>query len=327
VRRLVALLVSLVALSALAGCDAGTPPAAKVGQVEISRATLRSDLEAEAARAEAIHSEDSPAKSVEHTWSTPAAAELLGRRIRYELLGLALKANHLTVADSDRSSAEQSLCSGGGTTTQQTGCPGLKGYPKDYRTFQIELAARGSAYQKFLAANDDVARQKYVTLKASDPDQLEVQCYVGATITDPSTVQTIQLRVAGGQSFEDAVTSVGGAQVQGGQQCLPSSLLPKEVTSADDGTVLGPYSNQSGGQFVVQIKERRTGTYDEVSDLLKQQITTKQQQDAVQKLLDSAKVSVDPRYGHWDRASGAVVPPKGPSSASSTVPAGSSTSG
>jgi hypothetical protein len=325
VRRLVALLVSLVALAALAGCDAGTPPAAKVGQVEISRSTLRSDLEAEAARAEAIHSEDSPAKSVDHTWSAAAAAELLGRRIRYELLGLALKANNLTVSQSDRTSAEQSLCSSGGTTTQQTGCPGLKGYPKDYRSFQIELAARGSAYQTFLAADENGARKRYAELKASDPSKIEVQCYVGATITDPSTVQTIQLRVASGQSFEDAVKSVNGAQVQGAQQCLPSSLLPKEVTSAKNGTVLGPYSNQSGGQFVVQIKERRTGTYDEVSDLLKQQITTKQQQDAVQKLLASAHVSVDPRYGHWERSSGTVVPPKGPSSATtSTVPAGSS---
>ncbi|MBV9951697.1 MAG: hypothetical protein JO291_07080, partial [Acidimicrobiia bacterium] len=313
----------------LAGCDAGTPPAAKVGQVEISRDTLRQDLEAEAARADAIHSDNSPAKSVDHTWSASSAAELLGSRIRYELLGLALKANHITVADSDRSSAEQSLCSSGGTTTQQTGCPGLKGYPKAYRTFQIELAARGSAYQKFLAADEGSARKKYTALKASNPDQLEVQCYVGATITDPSTVNTIQLRVAGGQSFASAVKAVSGAAVQGGKQCLPSSVLPKEVTSAKNGSVLGPYSNQSGGQFVVQILERRTGTYAEVSDLLKQQITSKQQQDAVQKLLDSAKVIVDPRYGHWDRGTGTVVPPKGPSSASSTttVPAGSSTSG
>ena len=108
--------------------------------------------------------------------------------------------------------------------------------------------------------------------------------------------------------------------MQGGKQCLPSSVLPKEVTSAKNGSVLGPFSNQSGGQFVVQILERRTGTYDEVSDLLKQQITTKQQQDAVQKLLASAEVSVDPRYGHWARQSGTVVPPKGPSSATSTTP-------
>jgi hypothetical protein len=318
VRRLAAVLLALVTLGVFAGCDAGAPPAAKVGQVEISPDTLANDLRAEAARADAIHSENNPARSVEDTWSASATAELIGRRIRYELLGAALKDEDLTVTADDRSSAEQSLCSGGGTTTQQAGCPGLRGYPKAYRTFQIELAARGTAYQKFLAADDGLARKRFTSLKASDPDKLEVQCYIGATITDPSTVQPIQLRVAGGQSFRDAVSSVSGAEVQGGEQCLPSSLLPKEVTSADEGTVLGPYSNQQGGQFVVQIQARRTGTYDEVADLLKQELTNQQQQDAVEKLLSGVKVSVDPRYGRWDPDNGTVVPPKGPSGSSAS---------
>jgi hypothetical protein len=324
VRRLVAPLIALVALGALASCDAGTPPAAKVGQAEISSDTLQSDLEAEAARAEATHSENSPKKDVEDTWSATASAELLGARIRYELLGAALERHNVTVTDEDRSSAEQSLCSGGGTTTQQTGCPGLKGYPSDYRKYQIELAARGSAYQKYLAADDATARKRYNELKTSDPKKLEVRCYVGATITDPSTVQSIQLRVAGGQSFDDAVTAAGGAQIQGGEQCVPMSIegLPTELKTSKSGAVLGPYTNSSGSQFIVQVQDRRTGTYDEMSEVLKQQVTTKQQQDAVQELLTKSKVSVDPRYGTWDRRNGTVVAPTGPGkSTSDSTPA------
>jgi len=321
VRRLAALLVAFVAVGALASCDAGAPPAAKVGQIEISSDTVQSDLEAEAAKAEADHSENSPKKDVEDTWSATAAAQLLGARIRYELLGLALERHHVTVTDEDRTSAEQSLCSGGGTQTQQaTGCPNLKGYPSDYRKYQIELAARGTAYQKFLAADDASARKRYNEVKKSDPESLAVRCYFGATITDASTVQTIQLRVASGQSFDDAVASVDGAQTLGGKQCvlLSTQDLPKEIKTADPGTVLGPYGNASGSQFIVQVQETRTGSYADVSEVLKQQITTKQQQDAVQELLTKSKVTVDPRYGHWNRKDGTIVPPTGPTPASTT---------
>jgi hypothetical protein len=319
---LLAVIISLVALAGLAGCDAGRPPAAKIGQIEISSDTLISDLDAEAARAKATGSESTPVRDVEDTYSATAAAELLGRRIRYELLGAVLRARKITVTQQERDTAEQTLCSGQQQQQQQQqqqpGCPGLKGYPEAYRQFQIDLTARGNAYQADISqagATDAAAKKRYDTLKASGSDELEVRCYVGATITDPASVETIQLRVAGGSTFADAIASVDGAEVAGAKQCDPVSLIPDEVGGAKSGAVLGPYTNQQGSQFIVQIQERRTGTYDELAALLKQDLAQKQQQNAVEELLSKAKVSVDPRYGRWDRATGSVVAPEGPSPA------------
>src|SRR4029079_16891736 len=114
--------------------------------------TLFSDLEAEAARAKATGSDSSPAKEVEDTWSANAGAELLRRRIRYELLGEVLREKSVTVTAEQRQSAEQSLCSGDGQQQVPQGqCPGLEGYPASYKDFQIELAARGNALQALLA--------------------------------------------------------------------------------------------------------------------------------------------------------------------------------
>ena len=226
---LVAVAVALLALTGLSGCDAGRPPAAKVGQTEISSATLIDDLDAEAARAAKIGSDSSPAKEVDGTYSASAAAELLGRRIRYVLLGEVLAARDITVTQEERDLAEQTLCQGG-SSTQVQGCPGLEGYPKAYREYQIELTARGNAYSTAISeqgGNEDELRKTYDDLKESDPDQLAVRCYTGATITDPASVEQIQVRVAGGADFADAVEAVEGTAPTAEEQCASVSVFPR----------------------------------------------------------------------------------------------------
>jgi hypothetical protein len=317
---LVLLAAALVALTALSGCDAGRPPAAKVGQTEVSADTLFDDLAAEAARARATESTESPQRDVEDTWSAAAAAELLGRRIRYELLGEVLRARDISVTGEERDLAEESLCQGGAEAEVPEGeCPGLEGYPLSYRRFQIELAARGNAYQAAIGreGGEEAARERFDELLEEDPDQLLVQCYLGASIPDAGAVDQIQVAVAGGQSFADAIAAIDGATANPDPLCDPASLIPEEVTSAEPGTVLGPFNNQ-GGAFVVQVQERREGTFEEVSALLQQQLAGEQQDDAVEELLSGADVSVDPRFGRWDRPNGTVVPPNGPTRATST---------
>ena len=324
---LLAAVVALVLLTGLSGCDAGRPPAAKVGQSEISSATLIEDLQAEAARAKATDSSSTPERDVEDTYSAAAAAELLGRRIRYELLGEVLKARDITVTDEERNLAEQSLCTGGSNAQVPEGeCPGLKGYPSYYRTFQIELAARGNAYSAAITnarADAEAIRKLYEDLKADDPDQLQVQCYRAASVPDEGVVSQIQVGVAAGQSFEDAVGAVEGAQINPDTQCDPAVVIPAEVIQAEEGVVLGPFPTQ-GGQFVIQVEERRAGTLEEVTGLLQQQISQQNEQDAVEELLTKAEVSVNPQYGRWNRSTGTVDPPKGPTPATTdSVPASS----
>jgi hypothetical protein len=314
---LVAAAVALLALTGLSGCDAGRPPAAKVGQTEISSATLIDDLDAEAARAAKTGSDSSPAKEVDGTYSAAATAELLGRRIRFVLLGEVLAARKITVTQQERDLAEQTLCQGG-SSTQVQGCPGLEGYPKAYREFQIELTARGNAYSTAISeqgGNEDELRKTYDDLKESDPDQLAVRCYTGATITDTASVEQIQVRVAGGTDFADAVEAVEGTAPTGEEQCASVSIFPEEVVNAEEGAVLGPFANSQGGNFIVQMGESRTGTFEEVSSALQQQAATENEAAAVEELLTKAEVTVDPKYGTWKRSEGTVLPPVGPSTA------------
>jgi hypothetical protein len=312
---LVALLLALLALTGLAGCDAGRPPAAKVGETEISSATLIEDLEAEAARAEATGASSTPALAVEGTFSAAATAELLGRRIRYELLGEVLEARGVTITQQERDLAEQTLCAGGDTQVPEGECPGLEGYPASYREFQIELTARGNAYSTAISdegGNEEELRATYEDLAENDPDQLAVRCYTGATITDEASVQQIQVRVAAGASFADAITAVEGAEPTTQDACSSVAGLPEEVVNAEEGTVLGPYPNSQGGMFIVQMGEARTGTFEEVSAALQQQAATENEEAAVEELLTKAEVMVNPKYGRWDRSQGTVVPPAAP---------------
>jgi len=325
---LVAAAVALLALTGLSGCDAGRPPAAKVGQTEISSEQLIDDLDAEAARADETGSTSSPAKEVDGTYSAAAAAELLGRRIRFVLLGEVLSARDITVTQEERDLAEQTLCQGGSSAQVPEGeCPGLEGYPAAYRDYQIELAARGNAYSTAITnegGNEEELRETYEELAANDPDQLAVRCYTGAEITDPASVEQVQVRVAGGEPFAEAVEAVEGTAATGEEQCASVSIFPQEVVEAEEGAVLGPFANSQGGNFIVQMGEARTGTFEEVASALQQQAASANEAAAVEELLTKAEVKVDPKYGTWDRAEGTVVPPVGPSTATTgSTPASS----
>ena len=106
-----AAVVALVALdrAGRAATRAGRrPPRSASGRSRPD--TLIEDLEAEAARAKATGSASTPARDVEDTYSAAAAAELLGRRIRYELLGEVLTARDVTVTERGARPSRSSRC-------------------------------------------------------------------------------------------------------------------------------------------------------------------------------------------------------------------------
>ena len=161
-----------------------------------------------------------------------------------------LTARDITVTDEERNLAEQTLCTGGsGAQVPEGECPGLKGYPSYYRTFQIELTARGNAYSAAIskqAADEEAIRALFEKLQASDPDQLRVQCYGAASVPNEDVVSQIQVGVAGGQSFEEAIGAIEGAQLNPDTQCDPAVVIPAEVLEAEEGTVLEPFPRTAG---------------------------------------------------------------------------------
>ena len=49
--------------------------------------------------------------------------------------------------------------------------------------------------------------------------------------------------------------------------------------------------------------------------MLQQQLAAENEQEAVEELLTKADVTVDPRFGRWNRETGTVDPPTGPTPA------------
>lgn len=84
------------------------------------------------------------------------------------------------------------------------------------------------------------------------------------------------------------------------------------VWNAEEGEVVGPIQTEFGFH-IIRVDEFVTTPLDDVADALRseiaQQISGAQFQDFLAQVLGGAEVTIDPRYGGYDPASGTVVAP------------------
>jgi len=325
------LLVAVVTLVATASCSGAKPPAATVAGVDITRAELFSDLKAEADGAEKAKPDaqgnalSSPSGSTPDSYTSAAAATALTGRVLYRVYehGLAELGARVTTADSD--SARKALCvdQSTGQETTDGSCPALDDYPAAYKAFQISLRARG------LAFSSAVARKGYAKVKATQPASLRQVCFDVAGVATEAVTKQIQLAVAGGATLDAAVKAVGTdssgqAQVSDVQAgCLYRSEAPASLAGAKVGEVV-PVQTSDGSLYVALVTSFATANATTfaagppANDPKVSAVLT-----PIAKKILGMRISIDPRYGHWDRATLTVVPPEGPvSSTTTTTPAG-----
>ena len=112
----------------------------------------------------------------------------------------------------------------------------------------------------------------------------------------------------------------------------PASQFPPAVGALKAGGVSSPISNQ--GTFVVlRLERRKTLSFAEVRAQIEQSLPqpgAAELQAEIGKLVAKAKVSVDSRYGSWNRQAGRIDPPAGtPTTAApaTTAPTGAGSTG
>ena len=287
----------VVAAAGLAGCSTfdENDAAAVVGGAEITRQQFEDTLTVLAANTgETGIEEDFATGSVEGE----TGRNVLGGLVRATASQQYLAANGEAVTDADREAAQGSL-----PTWQRD-------LPNDVSDLVLDFQASGAARSRIAAARDAQTRYE------ESPSDLGVVCVRHIVVDTEEEAQDVLNELEGGADFADlaaqrsiepAAASTGGALAdpQTGAPCLSTaaavqSLDPAFVAGASaavPGEPTQPVQSSFGWHVIL------ARPYSEVEDSVLSIYGAR----LFAQYLQSADVSVDPRYGRWDAESGSIV--------------------
>ncbi len=312
-RALIAGFVVLLVASA-SGCNgvAGTT-AATVDGKRISTERVFSLLKdrqvaaAASARSGAATDLAGPGKD---TYTKRSFVDTLNQIVVFELVNAELVRRHLRVKSSDLTTAKASLETSAGKST-------VAKLPKAMQSFVIAFSAAQSLLQKQVGtkapSKEAQARAQYAQIAANTPDQLRELCITGAAFGSQADASTARARLVKGTSVAAAVKGLEVQQVAETEQCGAASQFPASLQTLAPGGITAPIAN-SGNYVVLRLVRRKTLSFAEVRAQLEKNLPqpgAAELQAEIGKLAAKAKVTVDPRYGTWNRQAAKVEPPAG----------------
>ena len=197
----------------------------------------------------------------------------------------------------------------------------------------IENEARVTLLNDILKGTKNVTdAEREAQLRAAYQDQLASNTQVCLSLIVTNTEAEAQGalgRVDGGEPFAtvaaavsaDAQTAANGGDAGCVAVTQVSPLFGPEIGTAKPGALFGPAPSQ--GQFlVVQVKSYDVPTFESLRSQLEAS-TPKGDATAARKALAKAlrtvKVTVDKRFGTWNKKTASVTPPTDPKATTSTV--------
>jgi parvulin-like peptidyl-prolyl isomerase len=352
VKRLALLLVVLALFAA--GCAStggpGAPSAATVNGTDISMSSFYEDLDAFAQNDDVRQAlqlaEPFAADGGDTSYTTEYTAQVLSYRIGNLLIEQELDSTGQAPSDGDVEQAEQALSQVAGTAD----------LPEAVRTRLVGQLANQQALDRILSeqeggdtVTDESVRQYYDDNLESFMSSLggEAACLSHILIAfDPTNLSAAEptpeqdaealgraeqavSRVQGGEDFAAVATisdDTGSATEGGDIGCIGRGTgYPVEFEEAALTQPLGEVGEPVRSEFgyhVLFVRTRGVVPFEEIQDEIRTQLEQQAQQSGgalgpwLQEASAAADVTVDPRFGTFDPASGnLVVPPEGPSPA------------
>lgn len=331
-RTSLVIIVAAVAL-ALTGCGSTINYAAKVNGTVISQSTVDHELaliKKNQAYVDAIEGGGGPKVlgKGKDTFNSDFVAQLVNQRILLTVVHQELVKRKLTVDAAARQGAQAQVEQG---FTDQNGQSMLAKFPKDYRDELVTRTAEVNVLRDAVGnvKTDDAAVQQFYD---QNKGQFAETC-VRAIVTQTKDQATAaKARVTGGEDFGKVADSVNGQGTTnpGGDVGCDTSQFPAEVSQAAASLPINAPSDPlaaGSGFAIIQVTKRDAKPLD---DALKAQIRQQlgqqggtQLQEVVFTDLAKAKVSVNPRIGHFDR--GDLAAKKAPSVVPNQAPTTSTT--
>ncbi len=311
----------------LAACGSVDAYAAKVDDTSISQSALESEMRSIAANEKYLQQVQSRIQvrgSGAGTFDAAFTGQVLGRQIQYVLVDREVERRKLKITGSDLKAARQEVAK------QAGGEEILTAFPKDYQDTLVKRAARVDALTVSLAgqtASDDAARSYYDSHKEEFTDA----CVAHILVSTKEKADQLKGRIAGGEDFG----AVAKAESQDSQSAAQSGDLGCNI-NADTISVpefiqavrtqpvnqVGDPVKTSFGYHLILVKSRTIPPFDKVVDRARDRVVVASKsklQEWILNAVTKAKITVNPRYGTFDRQQLTVVPPVAPTTVAATT--------
>ena len=323
--------VSLVAI-ALSGCDVAiTPGAARVGSTTISTSRLDDAMSAISGNAGFLCTlaQSNPSASISvigagsENYNASFAASQLSLLIREHVLSSLVASDGLTGSAADVSLATTRLGAELAPPSQSTctiGGPAIvASMPASYRSFLLSVEVEQELVSAHLAGVSITPSALASYASAHQSAAYDV-CVSAILVASLSTAATARAKIASGSSFASVARSTSidqnSAASGGVLGCLQPSQFQPPLDSDVEHLAIGQVSQPiafSSSYVLLEVTSRKPPTELETLNYLLNSESSAQNA-LVTATESSLHVAVDPRYGSWQKVSGAyeVVPPTGP---------------
>jgi foldase protein PrsA len=244
---------------------------------------------------------------------------VLSRQILYEVIHEEVLRRHLVVGPADLKAASADQDTQIGKDPQ-----GHDLWAEFSPTYKDLLARRGAeftALQNALpgASVDDAAIQKYYD---SNPTQWAQVCLSDVVVKDQAQANDLHRQLVGGADFAALARQFSidtRSAVKGGDQgCASTSTFSAPFDQVVPAVPVGQVSavvQTANGFYIIKVTSHTTQPLSAVRTQIVQALQTNGQQQLsqfVQAQLTKAAVSLNPRYGTYDKTSGNIARPAAP---------------
>jgi parvulin-like peptidyl-prolyl isomerase len=337
-RTIPLLLAGVVAAGAIAGCgddsgsSASSSAVATVNGTDISNQELVDELEAiegntayvDALEEQASAQQQAPIVASEGEFSTSFVSDTLSVRIQYALVADEVAERDLVASEACVDEATAQLAERyAGVSPDGDGEAVLDAFGDDYRQYLIDRQA------DFLVLSADIAGKECGAVPTDEEVQAyfdahpevvqETACVSHILVETPEEAADIEAQLDAGADFAQLATERSidtGSGAQGGELgCNPPGQYVQEfedaVFSQPVGEVGDPVQSEFG-YHIILVTERGAPTFEEARPDIEAAMQEQDQQaflDWFEDALAEGEVTVDPRFGTWDSANGAITPP------------------
>ena len=312
----------------LTACGSASPYAAKVDGTTISPDDLESEMRAIAANEPYLKSVESRIQirgTGQGTFDAAFTGQVLGRQIQYVLVDREIDRRKLKIADAARTAARSEVAQ------QAGGEEILGGFPKDYQDQLVDRAARVSALTVALAGQDsgEAAAKTYYD---AHKEEFTQACVSHILVAAKEKADQLKGRLAGGEDFGAVAKAESrdtlSASQNGSLGCDISSdtiSSPEFVAAVMNQPIneVGDPVQTSAGFHLIKVTSRTVPPFDKVSARAQERVVIASRsklQEWIEGAIEKAKITVNPRYGRFDKENLTVVPPEAPTTVASTPP-------
>jgi foldase protein PrsA len=327
-RLLLSLFALLAAVGLLASCGSLAAYAAIVNGHRVSEKDVDSELIAIRGNARYLDTIDPSRRQIlgsgANTFNAHFTAQILTRRVYYELVHIEVQRRHLNVTTKDINDARQAVIQ------QFQGQPIFDAFPKSYQLTLERRTAEVAVLEKALGGQpSDADLHAYYD---AHTNQFEQACASHVLVDTKDQADAVEARLAKGEDFAAVAKSAskdpGSAQKGGDVGCFgrDAQLVPEFLQAIFTQPVgqVGPPVQSQFGFHVIKVTSRHVLSFDEAKDQVRQAVSQGNQTkltDWLRGALQKAKVTVNPKFGKFDKnqPTPGVVEPQAPQSASTST--------